>query len=74
MYEEGSKCRCEALINGKRITFDAQDTGDDLESAKAFYKKMFRYVGTTNTVWYNDRLCTTDEIHHIFVHNNRTDV
>lgn len=62
----GSGTKTTALLNGEIVRFDAQSTGDLFE-AKKYYAGHFKYIGSTETVYYNGEKDNDGKMHHIFI-------
>ena len=58
---------CEALINGKRIEYDACSQSD-LETAKTIYNKGWKYIGSGNEIFVNGNPNLSKDWYHFFVY------
>ena len=56
----------EALINGKRIEYDACSQSD-LEVAKSIYNKGWEYIGSGNEIFVNGNPNLSKDWYHFFV-------
>ena len=63
---------CEALINGKRIEYDACSQSD-LEVAKSIYNKGWEYIGSGNEIFVNGNPNLSKDWYHFFVRTSDDD-
>lgn len=63
---------CEALIDNKRVAYDACSKSD-LEAAKTIYSKSWKYIGSGNEIFVNGNPNLSKDWYHFFVRTSDDD-
>lgn len=64
------KVKTECVINNVRQEYDACAEGD-LENAKKYYGKNFKYIGSGTVYFINGTKNEESELHHYFIHKHK---